>query len=78
MLLPNTSSKLALIPAEKIRSFIANSAFNHNGKSINLTISCGISEFTEGDNTDSVFERADKALYLCKKEGRNRCSIINE
>ncbi len=78
MLLPNTSSEQALIPAEKIRSFIANSAFNHNGESIKLTISCGISEFSEGDTTDIVFERADKALYLSKEKGRNRCSVIDK
>lgn len=78
MLLPSTSSDQALIPAEKIRSIIANSGFNHNGESIKLTISCGISEFSENDTTESVFERADKALYLSKEKGRNRCSVINK
>lgn len=78
MLLPNTSIEQALIPAEKIRSIIDDTAFNHNSKSINLTISCGISEFFEGDTIDAVFERADKALYISKKEGRNMCSIINK
>lgn len=45
MLLPNTNSEQAFILAEKIRSIIANSGFNHNGRAIKLTISCGISQF---------------------------------
>jgi len=77
MLLPNTTSEQALTPAETIRSLIASSGFNHNGKSIKLTISCGISEFSNDDKYETVFERADQALYLSKSEGRNRCSIID-
>ena len=78
MLLPNTHSEQALILAENVRSIIANSGFNHNGKSIKLTISCGISHFSEGDEIGSAFERADRALYQSKEQGRNKCSIINK
>ncbi len=78
MLLPNTSSEQALIVAEKIRPIIASSGFNFHGESIRLTISCGISQFSEGDEHEDVFERADKALYLSKEQGRNRSSIINK
>ena len=78
MLLPNTLSEQAFILAEKIRTLISNSGFNYNGKSIKLTISCGISEFAEGDEFEAVFERADQALYQSKEQGRNKCSIINK
>ena len=78
MLLPNTNSEEAFILAENVRSVIADSGFNHNGKSIKLTISCGISQFSEGDELGSAFERADRALYQSKDQGRNRCSIINK
>jgi len=78
MLLPNTHSEQAFELAETIRSIIASSGFNHNGESIKLTISCGISEFSEGDEYGMVFERADQALYQSKEQGRNRCSIINK
>lgn len=77
MLLPNTTAEKALLPAEKIREKVADSDFNYQGESIKLTISCGISEFSDGDTFEDVFERADKALYLSKKEGRNKCSIIS-
>lgn len=78
MLLPNTHSEQALEVAETIRTIIANSGFNHNGESIKLTISCGISEFSEGDEYGTVFERADEALYQSKEQGRNKCSIISK
>ncbi|MFW5443133.1 MAG: GGDEF domain-containing protein [Methylococcaceae bacterium] len=77
MLLPNTKAEQALIPAEKIRLAIASSGFNYQGKLIKLTISCGISEFSNEDTSEDVFVRADQALYTSKSEGRNKCSILN-
>jgi diguanylate cyclase len=76
MLLPNTTSDQALEVAENIRKIIAKSGFNYNSKSISLTISCGISEYVTNDQHETVFERADQALYLSKEQGRNKCSII--
>ncbi len=78
MLLPDTDSTQSFNLAEKIRTTICNSAFNHNGESIKLSISGGISEFSNEDNQDTVFERADKALYLSKESGRNKCSVLNK
>ena len=78
MLLPNTTSEQALISANKIRSIISKSGFNHNGDAITLTISCGISQFLEGDQFETVFERADQALYSSKENGRNQCSILDK
>ena len=75
MLLPNTDSTKALEMAEKIKDLIENSGFNYNGESINLTLSCGISEFSGEDQHDEVFVRADQALYQAKQAGRNRCFI---
>ena len=75
MLLPNTNIENAPVLADSIREIISKSGFNANGKAINMTISCGISEFAPGDNHESVFERADKALYLAKQQGRNRCVV---
>lgn len=77
MLMPNTRVEQAFQPAEKIRKIISDAGINHHGESIKLTISCGMSEFTEGDECEKVFDRADKALYISKEEGRNKCSILN-
>lgn len=78
MLLPNTSTVQALEMAENIREMIQQCSFNSNGEMIDLTISCGISEFREGDHIDDVFVRADQALYQAKQAGRNRCAVFAE
>lgn len=36
-----------------------------------VTVSCGVSEYEQGDSLDRMLLRADKALYLCKDRGKN-------
>ena len=44
-------------------------------KSIRVTASVGISTLERGDDTpETVFKRADLALYAAKRRGRNRVS----
>ena len=75
MLLPNTTKDTALILTEELRGIIAGTNFNSNGKVVPITISCGLAEMTAEDDEDSLFERADKALYEAKNTGRNRCCV---
>ena len=76
MLLLNANAHLSLKKAETIRRLIANSNFHYNGQKVHITASCGISEFFEGDaDQENVFERADRALYQSKKNGRNCCTV---
>ena len=77
MLLPNTHAAQALLMAENIRIMIQQCGFNSNGEAIDLTISCGISEFTGNDQHDDVFVHADQALYCSKQDGRNKCTVYN-
>jgi len=78
MLLPNTDGQSALLAANKIRKIIEKTAFNSNGKKIPITISCGITQFTNDDTEGSAFNRADKALYEAKNRGRNQCILDYE
>lgn len=75
MLLPGTIEEETLRLANELRQSVADCAFHYNKESVDITISCGISGFREGDNLGKVFERADKALYQAKESGRNRCVI---
>ncbi|MBF0558110.1 MAG: diguanylate cyclase [Nitrospirae bacterium] len=53
---------------EKVRIFIEKYNFEQAGT---LTISCGITQFTDQDTPDSLIKRADDALYKAKSSGRN-------
>lgn len=76
-LLPHTNAESAMIVAEKIRQIIEKSWFNYSGASVDITISSGICEFSQGDNYNFVFQRADAALCQAKQQGRNRYCLAN-
>ena len=44
-------------------------------KEINVTISMGIAEFNRVETGEALFERADKALYNSKTNGRNQVQV---
>lgn len=73
MLLPETDQESALTLANKLRKIIEKTRFNSGNGFLTITLSCGISQFREGDTAESIFDRADKALYQAKQMGRNRC-----
>ncbi|MCU7938369.1 MAG: diguanylate cyclase [gamma proteobacterium symbiont of Bathyaustriella thionipta] len=75
-LMPETSLAGGYKIAEKIRSSIESLGFHYRDSHVSITISCGISLFIENDTPEMAFNRADKALYQAKDEGRNRCVII--
>ncbi len=75
MLLANTSKESALNLANQLRKRIEKTGFNANGTAISITISCGITEFVTGDTDELAFERADRALYTAKQQGRNQCCL---
>ncbi|HXU94133.1 MAG TPA: GGDEF domain-containing protein [Gallionella sp.] len=54
--------------AEKVRKVVESHTFPEIGR---LTISIGIASFEEGDSQESIYARADAALYEAKHNGRN-------
>ncbi len=76
LLMPDTDLDGALIICDKLRTMVANSGFNYKGKAFPITASVGIASFRldGADSADSVFKRADMALYQSKNNGRNRCT----
>jgi len=68
VLLPTATLENALKLAEKLRVYISEQEIDIAGK---ITASFGISQFEKDDNMKDLIERADKALYLAKRSGRN-------
>jgi len=58
----------AKILAEKLRLAIASYEFT---EIISLTASFGVAQFEKYDSIVKVFDKADKALYEAKEQGRN-------
>jgi diguanylate cyclase (GGDEF)-like protein len=76
IILKNANASTAHKVAEKIRKTIENIKIDSNGKEVHFTVSLGISEITEKDN--SIFDaikRADEKLYIAKKTGKNRVEV---
>lgn len=73
ILLPGTDQKNALVIAEKLRALIAAAEFPMDGEVHSITISCGVAQLRAGDTLESVYDRADQALYAAKHAGRNCC-----
>jgi diguanylate cyclase len=76
LLLPMTDAGAALTIANRLREQLAATQFHHSGKPTRVTISCGVTQFIEGDTAESIYERADRGLSLAKEQGRNRCIAI--
>lgn len=62
----------ALRIAENLRESINALPLEVQGKTLNLTISIGVSEFNGKESPDQTIDRADIALYKAKNSGRNR------
>ena len=75
ILLPSTDEGKAAEVIEKLRHGIAESRFHFRGDPVQLTVSAGITETRVDDRAETIYERADAALYQAKGAGRN-CQVI--
>ncbi|HEY5549414.1 MAG TPA: GGDEF domain-containing protein [Coriobacteriia bacterium] len=77
ILLPETDAEGAFVVAEKVREAVAAHAFkNADGKRTErITVSIGLSTYpATATDRESLLRRADDALYVVKRSGRNRVS----
>lgn len=71
ILLPSTTGDNTQQAAEKVRQAVEQSPFNFQGQPVSITISLGAAEIREGDTAETLFNRADEAVYAAKGAGRN-------
>lgn len=72
----NTDITAAMIITEKLRELIENDAVLRHLTSSGITASFGITAVMSDDNIDSVLNRADKAMYTSKSNGKNIVTVI--
>lgn len=71
-ILPETDQKGAMNVAEKVRKAVENFRFHSRGQRVVITMSAGVAQFNPVESQENLIDRADKALYRAKQEGRNR------
>lgn len=78
VLLPGAGLVAACLVAERVRSAVAQDAFDGgNGRIVRVTVSIGVSEYgRDGHTIDRMLGVADQRLYRAKDQGRNRVTSI--
>lgn len=73
VILPNTELDGAQQLAERLRQGLEELEIDHEGKTLHITASFGVSQYCASDmNNHELIDQADQALYQAKEQGRNR------
>ncbi|MCE5362840.1 GGDEF domain-containing protein [Pseudomonas anguilliseptica] len=75
VLLSNTSREAASMVGERLRLAVLGIQYLVENRAIELSVSLGCASLLPGESMDSLLRRADNALYVSKREGRNRLSM---
>ncbi len=76
-ILAETDALGALLVAERIRRAVEEKKLKIYDESLRMTLSIGIASFpAHGQDSGTLIDKADKALYAAKNSGRNRSVIF--
>ena len=76
VLLNETNLHGALVIAQRIRQSIEQKEIEIAGEQVQVTVSIGATTLKKSDSNDTIFQRADKALYQAKDAGKNQVAGI--
>lgn len=85
IILPYTKLSEAQMVAERLRKAVEKTKIDISKvnsdvteKNIGVTISLGVAEYSPDDDENTLLQKADKALYKAKENGRNRVEIYEK
>jgi diguanylate cyclase (GGDEF)-like protein/PAS domain S-box-containing protein len=70
--MPGVVMEDAKAQAERLRSAVSGTEFDTPGGPVHITVSLGIASYVPGETMETLIERADAAMYVAKRTGRNR------
>jgi len=77
LLLPDTGLAAARPLVEAVRGGIDKAPFHFEGAPVTITLSAGVTAVRDDDTAETLFDRADDAMYRAKKTGRNRLVALD-
>jgi diguanylate cyclase (GGDEF)-like protein len=75
LILPGVEAERAARVAERARGLVQKYPALVAGQRIGVTVSLGVAQRRPGEPRESVIERADQAMYVAKRSGRDRVEI---
>jgi len=76
VLLPSTTLDGAMAALRKVQARAKALDCTYDQRTVKLpTFSCGLALYKSGESTNLLLERADRALYRAKNQGRNRIEV---
>jgi diguanylate cyclase (GGDEF)-like protein len=76
LLLSDARATLARAGLERLRERIAALVIRAGGRDMRITLSMGLTEHIAGETVPQALDRADRALYDAKAQGRNRVAVL--
>ena len=77
ILLSEIDPQMAMDVAERIRLSLKAQMIELDSESISATVSIGMATYENEEGHDSLFKRADKALYKAKESGRDQIQLAD-
>ena len=75
VLLPATAVEEAQQILTRLQRSLSGGLFMHDEKNVMVTFSAGVTAYRFGESLEQALERADEALYVAKRTGKNRTCI---
>ncbi|MCY1287080.1 diguanylate cyclase (GGDEF) domain protein [compost metagenome] len=75
ILLSSTSREAAAMVGERLRHAVLNLQCAVQEAPLQLSVSLGCATLLPGESAESLLRRADNALYIAKRDGRNRLTM---
>jgi two-component system cell cycle response regulator len=77
IILPETTGEEATNVAHRIRTVVEfEQFFPEPGNAVRITVSTGVTEYSNKEQLSAFIKRADQAMYLSKEKGRNTISFL--
>jgi diguanylate cyclase (GGDEF)-like protein/PAS domain S-box-containing protein len=75
VMVENVDDRQTRSVAQKVRAMIEQSSLDNGNEIVRVTVSVGATAARPDDSIDTLVNRADKLMYLSKKDGRNRVTF---